>query len=295
LDQCSYKECTEDYYKPKPKPKVKLIPKQIHHRINKAKSIISEFERLSKESRFSQNKKNNERSTISTDSMASNELLLQTEEDFAKFFKPGVGLDDFAINYDVSNQGGDKGEEVEEGEEVEVDEKDGRGSKEETEKNNTMTITMNNQNDNNTNDNTEIITYDNPDENPDDITTNDIPEDIPDDTPFTSTTAVINDNIDELSNSNDMQTTHKNILISRLENRLEVLKENINIFQKLNVETSIFKKNVIKFFLFLRLQRKNIEESSSIDNKLMKEKNSIESLKHSAQGIKSAQKKLNSK
>jgi len=96
-----------------------------------------------------------------------------------------------------------------------------------------------------------------------------------------------------------------NLLLSRLENRLELLNKNVSIFLKINTETTLFKKNVIKFFLFLKLKQKNQQKKKknlniqynshlNIDKKLKIEKSSIERLKHSVKDITNVKNKITS-
>ena len=116
---------------------------------------------------------------------------------------------------------------------------------------------------------------------------------------FTSNSEKNFENIPEFSlnynpNETDMHKTKENLLLSRLDNRLKMLKENIKIFLKINLNTSLFKKDVIKFFLFLKMKQKNLK-SEGIDNKLDIEKNSIIQLKHSAIEILNVEKKIEGK
>ena len=94
------------------------------------------------------------------------------------------------------------------------------------------------------------------------------------------------------SNVSGIHGTKINLLLSRLENRLKILKSNIGTFMKINAQTTLFKRNVIKFFLFLKQDKKQKNSHLDIDNKLKVETNSIESLKHSVTQLKNAENKI---
>ena len=93
---------------------------------------------------------------------------------------------------------------------------------------------------------------------------------------------------------NEIDSTKINMLLNRVENRLNLLTENINTFRKINIQTTLFKKNVIKFFLFLKFKKKG-GDHNTIDKKLNIERSSIENLKQSADEIDKIQRKLKRK
>lgn len=93
----------------------------------------------------------------------------------------------------------------------------------------------------------------------------------------------------DLSESDSINKSRQNLLLYKLENRLAILKHDITSFLKINIQTSLFKKNVVRFYLFLKLKYKN---HKSLDNKILIEKNHIDKLKQSALEIIKIQKKV---
>ena len=99
--------------------------------------------------------------------------------------------------------------------------------------------------------------------------------------------------VNELENNQGLNLL--DVLLERLENRIEHLKENLKILQKLNLKKSLFKKNLIHFFEFLKLQEiKNLQEIAKLERKIVKETNLLTNLQNSEVAINNIHNKLNS-
>ena len=69
------------------------------------------------------------------------------------------------------------------------------------------------------------------------------------------------------------------------------MKINIELFHKINIQTSAFKQNVIKFFLYLKQKKNN---TNNLDDQVKKEKINIQQLWQSSKEVTELQKKLES-